>query len=1318
MTTESFPASQHSTPRLFAWQPLLVFGLLACTIGGTGFFVFSHYQQRVQKEAHETLGAIADLRVRQVEKWRDEFLNNAEEIVRDPMLAEAVEHWLQRGASLDPGAQRIVQRLKAVQQAYDFQAAFILDERGVVRNLPITPHARPPTLHGVKVVMEAMRTRQAILTDLHEGAEAPRARMDLVVPLLAGQNGSTRAIAAIYFRIDPQRYLFPLLQSWPSSSTSAEAMLLRREGDEVVVMNNLRHRDNTALQLRFPVAAKKLLAAMVVRGEGGLVEGVDYRGIPVIGAAREVPDSPWFLVVKMDKEELYAPIHSTAWILAALTFAFIAGAGVLVGLLWRQQRMQFLARQYEDKLRHQALIQRSEQQTRLLLESAAEAIYGVNMEGLITFANPACLHMLGYEHEEELLGRHAHDLFHHSHADGSRYPAEKCRAYEAYLADQGVHVDNEVFWRKDGTAFPVEYWSHPIHHEGRVEGSVITFMDITERKQAEQQLRLAAQVFEGTQEAIFITDAQNHIVSVNQAFIEITGYDRTEAIGQSPALLKSGRHSAEFFHGMMNSIRRSGHWQGEIWNKRKNGEIYPAWMAISTVCNEQGDITHYVAIYTDISELKRSENQLERQANYDELTGLANRNLFQDRLNQALIFSRRHDYGLAILFIDLDNFKNINDSLGHDTGDALLAQVATRLTGSVREGDTVARHGGDEFVLLLSEIRVADDVSAVTQKLLKAMSAPFNLNDRELHVTCSIGIASYPKDGEDKQTLLKNADAAMYRAKELGRNNAQYYAEEMNIKAMERLTLENCLYQALERNEFLLHYQPQVDLRTGEITGMEALVRWQHPELGLVSPSMFIPVVEDSGMIISLGEWVLRTACLQNKAWQLAGLKHISVAVNLSARQFRQPNLVEMVTGILRESGLDPSHLDLEVTESLVMQNVEATIATLGRLKAMGIKLSIDDFGTGYSSLNYLKRFPIHTLKIDKTFINDITTDPNDAAIAKTIISMAHELGLMVIAEGVETEEQRSFLHLRNCDEMQGYLFSRPVSAEEFEILLRERSPQVGGATEALGQRTLLLLDDEENILTSLTRLLHRDGYRILKATNAATALDLLAKNLVGVIISDQRMPEMTGVEFLRRVKRLYPETVRIVLSGYTDLKSVTDAINEGSIYKFFTKPWDDDLLRANVQKAFQHYELAQGSQRLTEEMTEINEKLNLAKHQLEMRVEQKTSELQNNAGILQISQEIFEHLSVGIIGVDGDGLIAVANSKANEIFDADRQPLVGSFATDRLPSIMIKCLEKSEGRHGYQFENGCNVIFWSHSMGASSGSEGQVLVIVPNEQG
>jgi len=449
-------------------------------------------------------------------------------------------------------------------------------------------------------------------------------------------------------------------------------------------------------------------------------------------------------------------------------------------------------------------------------------------------------------------------------------------------------------------------------------------------------------------------------------------------------------------------------------------------------------LTELTANISYALEYIEKEDKLNYLAYHDVLTGLPGRTLFHDRLVQAVTNAHRHGDVLGVLFIDLDHFKNINDSLGHHAGDMLLKQVAALFNACMREDDTVARLGGDEFVVILASMASEDEAWMVSQKILKLMTEPFTIEARELFVTCSIGIALYPKDGEDAKALLQSADGALYLAKNKGRNNAQFCTAEMNTRALERLTLEYELRQAINRREFLLHYQPRVDIVTSEITGMEALVRWQHPVQGLFYPTKFIPVAEESGLIVPLGEWVLRTACEQNKAWQLAGLKPVSIAVNLSARQFKQQDLVELVSRILQETELDPSYLELELTESMVMQNVEAAITTLNQFKAIGVKLSIDDFGIGYSSLNYLKHFPIDFLKIDQSFVRDITTNQDDAIIAKIIISMAHDLGLRVIAEGVEAEEQKSFLCLHRCDEMQGYFFSMPVPAEEFEILLKE----------------------------------------------------------------------------------------------------------------------------------------------------------------------------------------------------------------------------------------------------------------------------------------
>jgi diguanylate cyclase (GGDEF)-like protein/PAS domain S-box-containing protein len=1041
-----------------------------------------------------------------------------------------------------------------------------------------------------------------------------------------------------------------------------------------------------------------------LEGKTGIIFTQDYRREPVAASYAPVGALGLGMVQKIDQAELYSPITGQLKVIVPLLAAL-----VIAGMLLLRWLVTPLVR----------AVTSSRERVHTILDNAADGTITIDESGIIESFNLAAAHIFGYP-DFEAIGSNVRMLmpeaYRSKHDEGIRNYLHT--GVGNVIGRRAVEVQGQ---RKDGSVFPLELTLGEMLLDGKrlFIGSV---RDITERKRYEEKLRLWERAIDSSVNAILITDAtqpNNPLIYTNPAFERITGYRQGEALGRNCNFLQNEDHDQPDIEELRQAIREQCEGRAVLRNYRKDGSMFWNELLIAPVRDESGKVTHFVGIQNDVTERKNYEIQLEHQANYDTLTELPNRNLLQDRLSQALAYVRRHERGLAVLFIDLDYFKNINDSLGHNAGDRLLKQVAARLVGCVREGDTVSRQGGDEFVIVLSDIAAEEDVTLVTQKILKVMSDSFDAEGHQLYVTCSIGIALYPKDGEDAETLLKNADAALYRAKDLGRNNAQFYTAEMNVKALERLILENSLHHALDRNEFLLHYQPQVDLRTGEITGMEALVRWQHPELGLIPPARFIPVAEESGVIVPLGEWVLRTACAQNKAWQLAGLKPVCVAVNLSARQFKQQDMVEVVTRILKETELDSTYLELELTESLIMQNVEATIATLGRLKAMGIKLSIDDFGTGYSSLSYLKRFPIDTLKIDQSFVRNITTDPDDAAIVKTIISMAHDMQLRVIAEGVETEEQKSFLHLRHCDEIQGYFFSRPVPAEAFEALLREvRCLQMDETAAALSQRTLLLLDDEENILTSLTRLLRRDGYKILKATSASAAFDLLAEHPVGVIISDQRMPEMSGTEFLRRVKQIYPDTIRMVLSGYTDLKSVTDAINEGAVYKFLTKPWDDELLRANIQEAFQRYELVQDNQRLSDEMVSINEELNFAKRELEKRVEQKTSEAQHNVGVLQISQEMLEYLPVGVIGVGEDGLIAVANHKADELFDGeDEGPLVGCLASERLPAVMVECLAGASERRTQRLENGRNVIFWSHLMGASSGSEGRVLVIVPNEE-
>jgi diguanylate cyclase (GGDEF)-like protein/PAS domain S-box-containing protein len=565
----------------------------------------------------------------------------------------------------------------------------------------------------------------------------------------------------------------------------------------------------------------------------------------------------------------------------------------------------------------------------------------------------------------------------------------------------------------------------------------------------ERQLRLFARVFEHSADAIMVTDGEGRIVRVNEAFTRITGYSPAEVLGHTPRVLQSGLHDEEFYSGLWKALRGEGTWQGEIWNRRKSGEIYPQWMSIGTLDAEAGEIVHFVAIFTDITDKKRSEDTIHYLAYYDGLTSLPNRPMFEEKLVQALRDGQRNGRWLTILYLDLDRFKDINDSLGHASGDRLLRSVATRLLETVRNNDVVARLGGDEFVILLSDLTDANTASkaaaTVARKVIAALAEPFNLEGHEVLVSTSIGIALAPQDGEDTGELIKNADTAMYQVKSSGKGHYQFYSREMNLAIRRRLRLEHSLRKALEHDEFHLVFQPQVSVREGTVIGMEALLRWRQPHGEIIPPGEFIQLAEETGLILPIDEWVLRRACAQARSWVDAGIRDFRLAVNLSGRQFHRRGLILLVGRILSEIGLEPRYLELEITEGSVMADIDRAVEVLRGLRQMGVRLAVDDFGTGYSSLSYLRRLPIHTLKVDRAFIQEIATSAQDAAIVEAIVQLGHSLGLQLVAEGVEQPEQLSVLDAQGCDSVQGFLLSRPLRAvDATDLLASGRMPQAG----------------------------------------------------------------------------------------------------------------------------------------------------------------------------------------------------------------------------------------------------------------------------------
>ena len=895
---------QSTVNRHHAAVAIVLFLSFVILIGVASYVLIDNFKKIEKIHAYENLHGIGKLKIGQIQAFFQERRGDA--LVSAKFLSNpSVRQWLANPSGNIPATARLP--LEAAVTAYQYGGVLLLDSKANIR-FGSGKYAELSET-GKSIALRAVQDNSLSISPIYFGDPSvpDKPLLDTFIPIV---NPDNSAVMGVLVLRDDLRFLYNLLQSWPVESVSGETLLVIRDGGDVLFLNELRYKKDTALKLRLPIqgGADALVVPTkeMMKGYFGALEAFDHRGEPVLAYNIAVPDTSWGMVVKMDTEEVLKHVRrlqSIVWIIAAF---FMLGAGTILWTWWKKQKI--------------------ERQAHEQLSSLAE------------------------------------------------------------------------------------------------------------------DLRVSAIAFE-THEAIVITDCHPKILRVNQAFQDITGYTAEEVIGRNPNMLSAERKPKAFYEEMWATISREGKWSGETLDKRKNGEIYPKQLTITAVTAPDGTLTNYVGSFFDITERKKAEGEINRLVFFDSLTGLPNRRLLLDRLQHALATGARSGRHGAIMFIDLDNFKVINDTKGHDCGDLLLVEIARRLQSCVREGDTVARLGGDEFVVILEDLasraeQAAMQAEEVGEKIRAAIDRPGLVSGFEFYSTASIGISLFIGRETTAEELLKYADIAMYQAKEAGRNVVRFFDPDMQAVLEAHTTMESDLRRALVERQFSLYYQAQVD-DVGRILGAEALVRWIHPQRGMIPPDQFIPIAEESSLILDIGHWVLETACRQLAAWGSDGQKcDLTLAVNVSARQFKSRDFVDEVAAVIKEQRIDPSLLKLELTESVVLENMADIVMKMHALKALGVKLSMDDFGTGYSSLSCLKQLPFDQIKIDRSFVRDIVVDKNDAVMVQTIIDMAHNFSLNSIAEGVEIEAQLDFLKRHGCMVYQGFLFSKPVPVEEFEALL------------------------------------------------------------------------------------------------------------------------------------------------------------------------------------------------------------------------------------------------------------------------------------------
>jgi PAS domain S-box-containing protein/diguanylate cyclase (GGDEF)-like protein len=808
------------------------------------------------------------------------------------------------------------------------------------------------------------------------------------------------------------------------------------------------------------------------------------------------------------------------------------------------------------------------------------------------------------------------------------------------------------------------------------------------------------------------------ILYVNAAFLAMTGYTEAQLSGSHSWFLQLDENDQPGRATIFAAMHAAQPVTVELRNYRTNGILRWNELSITPFFDEDGNACRFVGMLSDITSRKHAVQLLSERSVQDALTGLANATGLKQYLDAATADPACRDAGMTIVVIAIEQLAALSDNLNEQITDALAPVIAGRLQRCVSSDEIVARTHRGGYTLVLHTGNPLE-AAARCQSIQRALGEPVPLPPHEAYLTCSFGLAIFPQDHCESESLLKYATMALLQTRQTGSNKHQFYTAAMSQQLHDRKAMKSALRNAIRNNELSVVYQPQVNLASGKVAGAEALVRWSHPVLGDVTPERFIALAEKTGLINDIGLWVMERVCLDLAACSVTGHLKVPVAVNISSAQLRDPLLADRITALLTASGLDPALLTLEITEAAVLDNAELTQITLARLHRIGVGLALDNFGTGYSSLSYLQRFPFKTVNIDRSFVDDLVDNPDNAGIIKAIISMAHSLGIAVIAEGVETEAQCHFLRDHMCDEIQGHLFSAPVSADKFNALLRsDQSMPEHLRAHPKKSRILLLVDDEVNIVSSLKRLLRRDDYHILTAHSGAEGLAILAEHPVDVILSDQRMPGMTGVEFLSIAKTRFPRTVRIVLSGYTELQSVTDAVNEGAIYKFLTKPWDDDKLRGHIQEAFHRKELADDNRRLAREVYSVNLGLAAANRQQQELLSLRQEQITRDASTLQIMREAMQHVPIPVIAINDSNLIAFVNDAAAQLLQ-QRGMLLGGDAGYLLPEIVryLSAQHQQPPRtHPVRLDDQ-HFLLGTHLMGQGSSSSGWLVTLTPDPQ-